>query len=84
VQQEAAKYVAAEVRRAARSGELHCSRSASCSKKRRPPLQQKYIVPQELANYVHADPRSREAKEVEATSKAAALEARIRILHSAT
>jgi hypothetical protein len=82
------------VRRATRSGEVGCSRSASYSKKRRPPLQQKCVVPQEAANYIHADPRSREAKEVEAASKAAApenlrckataLEARVRILHSAT
>jgi hypothetical protein len=41
-------------------------------------------VQQEAANYVHVDPRSREAKEVEAVSKGAALEARIRVLHSAT
>jgi hypothetical protein len=33
VQQEAANYIAAEVHRAAGSGELRCSRSASCSKK---------------------------------------------------
>jgi hypothetical protein len=69
VQQEVAKYVAIEVRRATRSGELHCSRSTSCNKKQQPPLQQKCVVPQEAANYVHADPRSRE---VEAASKATA------------
>jgi hypothetical protein len=53
-------------------------------------VEQKCIVQQEVANYVHADPRSREAKEVEALLrrlhlryKAAALEARIRVLHSA-
>jgi hypothetical protein len=43
-------------------------------KKRRTTLQQKCVVQQETANYVHVDPRSREAKEVEAASKAAALE----------
>jgi hypothetical protein len=74
VQQEVAKYVVAEVRCAARSGELHCSRSVLCNKKRRPPLQQKCVVPQAAANYVHADPRLQEAKEVEAASKAAAPE----------
>jgi hypothetical protein len=65
VQQEAANYIAAEVRRVARSGDLRCSRSTLCCK------QWKCIVPQAAANYVHADPRSREAKEVEAASKAA-------------
>jgi hypothetical protein len=35
-------------------------------------LQQKCVVQQEAANYVHVDLRSREAKEVEAASKAAA------------
>jgi hypothetical protein len=40
-------------------------------------------VQQEAANYIHVDLRSREAKEVEAASKAAALEARVRVLHSA-
>jgi hypothetical protein len=34
--------------------------------------------------HVHADPRSWEAKEVEAASKATVLEARVRVLHSAT
>jgi hypothetical protein len=37
-------------------------------------LQQKCIVQQEVANYVHADLRSWEAKEVEAAFKAAAPE----------
>jgi hypothetical protein len=37
-------------------------------------MQQKYIVPLEAANYVHADPRSQEAKEVDAASKATAPE----------
>jgi hypothetical protein len=74
VQQEAANYVHAEVSHTARSGEVRCSRSASCSKKQRPPLQQKCVVPQIAANYVHADPRSQEAKEVEAASKAVAPE----------
>jgi hypothetical protein len=37
-------------------------------------LQQKCVVQQEAAKYVHADPRSREAKEVEATSMVAAPE----------
>jgi hypothetical protein len=74
VQQEAANYVAVKVRCAARSGELRCSRSASCSRKRRTTLQQKCVMEQEAANYVHADPRLREAKEVEAASKAAAPE----------
>jgi hypothetical protein len=55
-----------------RSGELHCSRSVSYNKKRQTTLQQKCVVQQEAANYVHADLRSREAKEVEAPSKAAA------------
>jgi hypothetical protein len=44
------------------------------SKKERSRLQQKYVVPQEAAKYIHADPRAREAKEVEAASKAAAPE----------
>jgi hypothetical protein len=43
-------------------------------KKRRITLQQKCVVQQEAANYGHVDLRSREAKEVEATSKAAAPE----------
>jgi hypothetical protein len=43
-------------------------------KKRRTTLQQKCVVQQEAANYVHADLRSQEAKEVEATSKTAAPE----------
>jgi hypothetical protein len=54
-------YVAAEVRR-------------MYSKKRQTTLQQKCIVQQEAANYVHTDLRSREAKEVEAPSKVAAPE----------
>jgi hypothetical protein len=43
-------------------------------KKRRITLQQKCVVQQEAANYGHVDLRSREAKEVEATSKADAPE----------
>jgi hypothetical protein len=39
---------------------------------------------QEVANYIPANPRSREAKEVEAASKAAALETRVRVLYSTT
>jgi hypothetical protein len=74
VQQEAANYVHVEVHCGARRSEVGCSRSASYSKKRQPPLQQKYVVPQEAAKYIHADPRAREAKEVEAASKAAAPE----------
>jgi hypothetical protein len=57
-----------------RSGELRCSKSASYSKKRQTTLQQKCVVQQEAANYIHADLRSREAKEVEAPSKVAAPE----------
>jgi hypothetical protein len=57
-----------------RSGELRCSRSASYSKKRQTTLQQKCVVQQEAANYIHVDLRSREAKEVEAPSKVAAPE----------
>ena len=34
---------------------------------------------QEAANYIHVDPRSQEAREAEAASKAVALEARIRV-----
>jgi hypothetical protein len=74
-----------------RSGELRCSRSASYSKKRQTTLQQKCVVQQEAANYVHADLRSREAKEVKPPLrrlhlryKVAALEARVRVLHSPT
>jgi hypothetical protein len=37
-------------------------------------MQQKCVMQQEAANYVHADLRSQEAKEVEAPSKAAAPE----------
>jgi hypothetical protein len=40
-----------------RSGELHCCRSASCSKKRRSMLQLKCIVQQEAANSIAAEVR---------------------------
>jgi hypothetical protein len=53
---------------------VHIHTHTHTHKKRRTTLQQKYGVQQEATNYVHADLRSREAKEVEAASKAAAPE----------
>jgi hypothetical protein len=50
-----------------------------------------YTHTKEAVNYIHADPRLREAKEVEPLlrqlhlrCKAATLKARVRVLHSAT
>jgi hypothetical protein len=52
----------------------HIQHTHTQCKKLRTTLQQKCVVQQEAANYIHVNPRSQEEKEVKAASKAAAPE----------
>jgi hypothetical protein len=75
--QEAANYVSAEVRRVARSGELHCSTSASCHKQRRTTF---------MRTQGHGKQRKWRPplRRLHLRCKVATLEARVRVLHNTT